>query len=56
MTNKQLVKQLDSKKKKLAKLRDELRVLVDEASEMEGCIATAIDDIERAADALSQLV
>lgn len=49
-----LSKQLEAGKKNIAKERDKLRELIEEATTIEGNCADALDDIERAADSLSQ--
>ena len=51
-----LIRTIERKKKALAKLRDEIRDLEDEAASLGGDCDEAHEELIRAADALSKLV
>lgn len=50
----QIIKQLNACKARIAKERDKLRELIDECESIYSDCDEAVDDIERAADALSR--
>lgn len=54
MINKQLLKKIEQSKLQIAKERDLLRELIDEANGIYDHCESAIEDLERAADTLSQ--
>ena len=59
MTNKQLIARLQAEQKRIAADRDRLRAIFEEFEEynrLAECCDRAVDDIERAVDALSELV
>ena len=56
MTNLQMKKQLEKHMKDLAKTRDALREIAEEASEMDDIISEAMDSLEYACDRLSEIV
>lgn len=56
MTVKQLARKLSSVMMEAAKTRDKLRDLITEAEDLESDITEALEDMERAADAISRLV
>ena len=55
-TNKAIIKRLEKEKAKIAKNRDALRELLSDAADIEESCNEALDDIERAIDALSKYV
>jgi hypothetical protein len=56
MTQKQILRKLEAIKARQAKVRDEIRDLADELEAHLQNADEAIDDLERAADAVSRLV
>ena len=54
MTAKQITKQFNAIKKRIAKERDKLRDLVSEINDVEECSGRAVEAMEEAADALSE--
>ena len=55
-TKKQLLQQVKAAKTRIAKERDKLRDLIDALSTIHDDCDEAVDDMERAADALSRVL
>ena len=56
MTNKQFLKKIEESKTRIAKERDKLRDLIGEIEGLADNCDTAVEDLEHAADSLSELV
>ena len=53
---KAIIRKLKAKEAQMAKLRDELREMESEIADRADCVERAMEDIQRAIDALSELV